>query len=109
VFLLSEDFLTNQKRLFEHYCAYFKKFEEFRKIFLKITENYGVLVINTQEREREINKKIFSYRSKPIFNFTFGSDRFIAYHKKKFDQNWSNNQQNTLKLNKDTVVRFQKK
>ena len=106
VFLLNEDFITNQKRLFEHYCGYFKTFDEFRKIFNKITENYGTLVINTQSRDRDINKKIFWYKAKPVCNFEFGSEKFINYHKKHFDQNWNREKENILKINDNTYLKL---
>lgn len=106
VFLLSEDFITNQKRLFEHYCGYFKTFDEFRKIFNRITEDYGTLVINTQSREKEIEKKLFWYKAKPITNFKFGSKQFIDFHKKNFDKNWSKEKSNVVQINDNTFLKL---
>ncbi len=52
VFLLHEDFISNRKRLYEHYGHYvFETFEEFQDKFLEITPNFGCMVININKKE----------------------------------------------------------
>jgi hypothetical protein len=60
IFLLSEHFSSNRKRLFDHYGYYiFSTFEEFNNIFIKITDNndYNCIVLDMK------NKKYFIYNS----------------------------------------------
>ncbi len=54
VFLVSEDFQPNRKRLYEHYGHYiFDTFEEFDKIYVDITrkENFNCMVLNIRKKE----------------------------------------------------------
>jgi len=61
IFLLSEHFSSNRKRIFEHYgYNIFSTFEEFDSIFIKIIDNnyYNCLVLDMK------NKKYFIYNSR---------------------------------------------
>ena len=41
IFLLAEDFISNRKRLYDHYAGMFPTFDMFQQVFLDITEDYG--------------------------------------------------------------------
>lgn len=45
VFLLSEDFYSSQKRLYDHYGGIFPEFNDFREVLMDVTKDYGCLVI----------------------------------------------------------------
>jgi hypothetical protein len=61
VFLASEDFTNNKKRLYEHYGNYiFNTFEEFNKIFSIITGNYNnYMVLNMKDKKYFIYNTIY--------------------------------------------------
>lgn len=63
VFLLSEDFYSNQKRLYDHYVGMIPSFETFRTIFLQLTPDYGNMVIK-QHGENTLDDKIYYFKSK---------------------------------------------
>jgi hypothetical protein len=88
VFLLAEDFLTNQKRLYEHYAGCFPSFEMFRKVFMEVTKDFGCLVIDNKDRSPDITKKCFWYRACDPGNFMVGTQKTIDYCKRTYDPNW---------------------
>lgn len=89
VFLMAEDFLTNQKRLYEHYAGCFPSFDIFRKVFLDVTRNFGCLVIDNKDRNPDITKKCFWYRANIPEKFMVGIPRTIQYNEKNYDPGWS--------------------
>lgn len=63
VFLLKEDFYSNQKRLYDHYGGMFPTFELFRQVFMQLTENFGCMVINNRGAQSNITDKIFHFKA----------------------------------------------
>lgn len=45
VFLMADDYYSNQKRMYEHYGGIFPTLEEFRNVLMEVTQNYGCLVL----------------------------------------------------------------
>ncbi|ARF11282.1 packaging ATPase [Klosneuvirus KNV1] len=68
VFMLSEDFFSNQKRLFDHYAGMFPNFDTFRQVFLQLTDNYGSMVIMNRGVNKTLNERIFYYKVQDPFN-----------------------------------------
>ena len=62
VFLLSEDFESSRRKLYEHYGGIFPTFEQFNQIFEQITENYGCMVINNRVKSNVLEEKISWYK-----------------------------------------------
>ena len=89
IFLLAEDFISNRKRLYEHYAGMFPSFDLFQQVFSEVTENYGCMVINNRIHSNNITEKIFWYKSKETPDFTMGSKKYKKYHKKNYDTNWN--------------------
>lgn len=89
IFLLADEFYSNQKRLYEHYAGCFPTFEMFRKVFLEVTRNYGCLVIDNRNRDSDITKKCFWYRARDPGEFTIGIPKTIAYNAKHYDAAWN--------------------
>lgn len=109
IFLLAEDFLTNRKRLYDHYVNVFPSFEIFQQVFSDITDNYGVMVINNRVHSKNIIDKIFWYKAKAVPAFKVGSKKFQKYHNKIYDSEWSKRQlifdPNTLISKKKSSVK----
>lgn len=63
VFLFHEDYISNQKRLYDHYAGMFPTFETFRQILLELTNNHSALVINNRKSSNSFYEKIFWYRA----------------------------------------------
>lgn len=92
IFLLGEDFITNQKRLYDHYAGMFDNFEMFKKVFLNITDDYGSMVLNSQVKSKEITDKVFWYKAEKNESFMVGSKYYKKYHKKNYNENWKSKQ-----------------
>ena len=88
VFLLGEDFISNQKRLFEHYAGMFPSFDIFKRVFIKITENYGAMVINNRRKSANITQKVFWYRAADPGKFKLGSKQYLRFHEKYYNPEW---------------------
>jgi len=88
VFLLGEDFISNQKRLYEHYAGMFPTFELFRKVFTEATDNYGCLVINNRVKSKNIEDKVFWYRARDPGPFIVGNAKFRLFHQRRFNPDW---------------------
>ena len=89
IFLLAEDFISNRKRLYDHYAGMFPDFNTFQQVFLDLTENYGCMVINNRVHSKDITEKVFWYKAKDPPNFTMGSKVYKKFHNKKYDKNWN--------------------
>lgn len=89
IFLLAEDFISNRKKLFDHYAGMFPSFDVFNNVFTQITCDYGVMVINNRIHSTDITKKVFWYKAKETPSFVSGSRKYKKYHKKNYDKNWN--------------------
>jgi hypothetical protein len=86
IFLLGEDFITNRKKLYDHYAGMFPSFDSFQQVFSQVTDNYGCMVINNRLRTSDITKKVFWYKAKEIVEpFHIGDKKFRKFHEKNFD------------------------
>ena len=88
IFLLGEDFISNRKRLYEHYAGMFPSFDIFQQVFSEVTEDYGCMVINNRVHSKNITEKVFWYKAKPVPEFSIGCNRYNKYHDKNYDNNW---------------------
>ena len=63
VFLMSEDFYSNQKRLYDHYADIYPTFDEFRTELLQLTNDFNCMVIDRKNTTKELNDKIFYFKA----------------------------------------------
>jgi hypothetical protein len=90
IFLLAEDTYSNQKRLYDHYAGIFPTFDIFRQVFIEITDNYGVMVINNRVHSKDITDKVFWYKAKTsVPKFKVGSKKFRKFHNESYDDDWN--------------------
>jgi len=91
VFLLADDFYSNQKRLYDHYAGMFPTFDFFRQVFLQLTDNYGCMVIANSGARSNILDKVFCYRASDENIGTIGCHQFKKFHDHNYNPNWKNN------------------
>ena len=89
IFLLAEDFISNRKRLYDHYAGMFPSFDIFQQVFSQVTADYGCMVINNRVHSTDISEKVFWYKAKETPEFTMGSNKYKKYHKRNYDKNWN--------------------
>ena len=100
IFLLAEDFISNRKRLYDHYAGMFPSFDIFQQIFLDITDNYGCMVIDNRVHTKDITKKVFWYKAKETPSFVMGNRNYKKFHKKNYNKSYktSGTNKNDLSL-----------
>ena len=89
IFLLGEDFISNKKRLYEHYAGMFPSFEMFTQVFNNVTDNFGCMVIDNRTKSKKIEDKVFWYRAKATKDFVLGCKKFKKYADRNYDPKWN--------------------
>jgi len=79
VFILRENYVSNRKRLYEHYAGMFPTFEMFNQVMDQCTENYECLVINNNAKSNKLTDQVFWYKADSRPNFRIGADNFWNY------------------------------
>jgi len=88
IFLLAEDFVSNQKRLYEHYAGMFPTLDIFKQVFIDATDDFGCLVIDTKTKTKVLEDKVFWYKAKEVKDFHMGNSKFKEFHKDNYDPNY---------------------
>lgn len=88
IFLLADDFCSNQKRLYEHYAGMFPHFNAFRDVFIELTVDYGSMVISNRGSRKNFLEKIFYFKADEIPLEKIGCKQFIEFDKNNVDPMW---------------------
>lgn len=91
IFLLAEDFITNMKRIYDHYAGMFPTFQAFKQVFTQLTEDFGCMVIANRGARSDFLDKVYWYKAPYVENdhFMVGCKQFRLYHDKNYNTNWS--------------------
>lgn len=90
IFLLAEDFISNQKRIYEHYAGMFTNFETFKQVFAQITDDFGSMVIVNRGAKKSFVDKVFWFKASNESIPMMGCRQFIKFHEDNFNKNWKN-------------------
>ena len=90
VMLLSEDFYSNQKRIYDHYAGIFPTFKAFRDVFMEVTADYGCMVLVNRGASKDFLDKVFWYKAKNDSIDKMGSSQFNKFHEYNFNRDWGN-------------------
>jgi hypothetical protein len=91
IFLLAEDYISNQKRIYDHYAGMFPSFDSFRQVFMQLTQDYGSMVIVNRGVKNSLFDKIFYYKApnlSEINDIKIGCSQFREFHKNNYNRNW---------------------
>jgi len=100
VFILRENYVSNRKRLYEHYCGMFPSFEMFCQVMDQCTENYECLVINNNAKSNKLEDQVFWYKASAHNNFHIGSSKFWKAHKRLYNSNYEDGDKNNYNSSK---------
>jgi hypothetical protein len=78
VFLLREPYISNRRRIFEHYASCFPTFEAFCTVMDQTTENYECLVLNNNAKSNNLKDQVFWYKAENRPDFKLGNKEFWA-------------------------------
>ena len=84
VFILRENYVSNRKRLYEHYAGMFPTFEMFCQVMDQCTENYECLVINNNAKSNKLSDQVFWYKAEPRPDFKIGGASYWDYSNKNY-------------------------
>ena len=84
VFILRENYVSNRKRIYEHYAGMFPSFEMFCQIMDQCTENYECLVINNNAKSNKLEDQVFWYKAVPRKDFRIGARKFWDYSSQNY-------------------------
>jgi len=76
VFILRENYVSNRKRLYEHYAGMFPSYEMFCQVMDQCTENYECLVIANNAKSNRLEDQIFWYKASAHNDFKLGAKEF---------------------------------
>lgn len=85
IFVLKENIVAQQKKLFDHYFGMFENFNTFRQVLTQCTENYECLVLDKTSKSNKIEDCVFWYKATPNREFKIGSKQLWEYHKSHYD------------------------
>jgi hypothetical protein len=63
VFILRENYISNRKKLYEHYAGMFPTFDIFNQVMNQCTENYECLVIHNNAKSNKLEDQVFWYKA----------------------------------------------
>ncbi len=87
VFILRENYVSNRKRLYEHYAGMFPNFEMFCQVMDQCTENYECLVINNNAKSNKLSDQVFWYKADEHDDFKLGSREYWDYDRQRGGSN----------------------
>ena len=90
VFILRENYVSNRRRIYEHYAGMFPTFEMFCQVMDQCTENYECLVINNNSKSNKLQDQVYWYKADARPSFKIGSQNFWKFSEENYDSNGSN-------------------
>ena len=106
VFLLADDKVNNQKKLYDHYAGIFNTFDQFRQVFMDLTEDYGCMVVDNRRPCRSILDKIYWFKAKDKDVDKIGTGQYRDIHYDNYDNKW---EEHELKMDANTYLDEKKK
>ena len=86
VFILRENYVSNRKRLYEHYAGMFPTFEMFCQVMDQCTENYECLVINNNAKSNKLTDQVFWYKAEPRADYKIGAEPYWKYSQEHYSK-----------------------
>jgi hypothetical protein len=93
VFILRENYVSNRKKLYEHYAGMFPNFQMFCQIMDQCTENFECLVINNNAKRNRLTDQVFWYKADHRPDFHIGSSEYWKFAEENMDGNNNNEEE----------------
>jgi len=90
VFILRENYISNRKRIYDHYAGMFPTFEIFCQVMDQCTENYECLVIDNTSKSNKIEDQVYWYKAEAHPDFTIGAPEFWQHHTNNYNGGYGN-------------------
>ena len=93
VFILRENYVSNRKKLYEHYAGMFPTFEIFCQVMDQCTEDFNCLVINNNAKSNKLEEQVFWYKANPHADFKIGAPEFWKHHSNNFNSGYDSEEE----------------
>ena len=94
VFILRENYVSNRKRLYEHYAGMFPSFEIFCQVMDACTEDFHCLVINNNAKSNKLEDQVFWYKADGHPEFKIGASEFWKHHNANYNDGFDSEEEN---------------
>jgi Poxvirus A32 protein len=96
IFLLAEDFVSNLKRIYDHYAGMFPDFNSFRQTFVQLTADFNCMVIVNRGARASFLEKIYWYKAEfnPKGRLNIGCEQFQKFHDDNYNPKWRSKKSN---------------
>ena len=104
VFILRENYVSNRKRLYEHYAGMFPNFEMFCQVMDQCTENFECLVINNNAKSNKLTDQVFWYKAEPHDDVKLGSREYWEFSEQRMNNGGSTDNSDIENSHKNKYV-----
>jgi hypothetical protein len=109
VFILRENYVSNRKRLYEHYAGMFPTFEIFCQVMDQCTEDFNCLVINNNASSNKLEDQVFWYKADMHPEFKIGASEFWKHHNNNYNDDMEDEDQFVAPKKRGPVINVKKK
>jgi hypothetical protein len=98
VFILRENYVSNRRKLYEHYAGMFPTFEIFCQVMDQCTEDFNCLVIHNNAKSNKLEDQVFWYKAESHKNFKIGAEEYWKHHSNNYNDNNSEDEEEPFDL-----------
>ena len=98
VFILRENYVSNRRKLYEHYAGMFPTFEIFCQVMDQCTEDFNCLVINNNAKSNKLEDQVYWYKASPHSDFRIGASEFWKHHSNNFNSGYDSEEDEPFDL-----------
>ena len=88
VFVLRENILANQMKLWKNFFGIFPTFASFQETLSTCTENYECLVLDNTSRSNKLEDCVFWYKAKPNRKYKIGCKKLWEFARLHYNKNY---------------------
>jgi hypothetical protein len=90
IILLADDFISNIKKMYEHYAGMFECFAIFRQVYGQLTQDNGAMVIVNRGAKAQLCDKVYWYRAPDLGGqrIDSGCKQFRKFHSLNYNESW---------------------
>ena len=104
VFILRENYVSNRKRLYEHYAGMFPNFDMFCQVMDQCTEDFECLVINNNAKSNKLTDQVFWYKAEPHDDVKLGSREYWEFSEQRMNNGGSTDNSDIENSHKNKYV-----
>jgi hypothetical protein len=98
VFILRENYVSNRRKLYEHYAGMFPSFDIFCQVMDQCTEDFNCLVIHNNAKSNKLEDQVFWYKAEPHKDFKIGAEEYWRHHSNNYNGHDSDEEEEPFDL-----------